>query len=218
MTFTGGGRMRDATLRRYTGAFAAVGGGTWAVTSFFMAASGACQGQACPLEAMTPGLTRSVAGLFVSLSLMLLAAAGVGLVFVVGRQGALGILGAVPGAVGAVTCAAGFACLVFGMGSDDDFDGPYSAVTGIGIITVYAGITLVSCVLLGVRGPSQAIGGCLLTWSLLLAATLNESTPGGALAVASGMCWCGAGALLLLPPRGDAMTEGQARRSIAAPD
>lgn len=210
--------MRDETLARYTGAFAAVGGGTFAVTSFVATAAGSCQQPLCPLGIVASGPRASVSGLIVVLSLMMLAASGVGLVVLVGRQGALRLLGAVPAAAGAVACAIGFLSLLSAIGLNDGPVGPYpeDIAVGIGFLGVFAGITLISLVLLGTRGLSQAIGAFLFTGALLLAATINETMPVGALSVVCGMCWCGAGALLLLPARQASVNEQPARGSIAA--
>lgn len=210
--------MRDETLARYTGALAAVGGGTFAVTNFVATASGSCQEPLCPLSTVASGPSPSVTGLMIVLSLMMLAAAGVGLVVLVGRQGALRLLGAVPAAAGAVACAFGFMSLLSVIGLSDGPVGPYpeDIAVGIGFLGAFAGITLISCALLGIRGLSQAIGGFLFTGALLLAATINETMPVGLLSVVCGMCWCGAGALLLLPAREGSVNERPIRRSIAA--
>jgi hypothetical protein len=212
--------MRDDTLARYTGAFAAVGGGGLAVTSFAATAAGSCQEPLCPLETVTSGPPPSVTGLIVVLSLMMLAAAGVGLVVLVGRRGALRFLGAVPAAVGAVACAIGFMLLLSVIGLSDGPVGPYpeDIAVGVGVIAAFAGITVIGCALLGIRGLSQAIGAFLCTGALLLAASINDSMPAGALSVVCGMCWCAGGALLLLPAREGQMTERSARRSVTAAD
>ena len=193
--------MHDELLARYTGASAAVGGGALALTSSLAAAQDSCREPLCPLTTFSRSPLPSVGQLIVLFGLMLLAAAGVGLVLMVARQGALRLLGAIPAAVGAVCCALGFASLLLVVGFSDGPIGrfPEDLALALGILAVFAGLTLISFVLLGVRGLSQAIGGCLFLGALLLATTINETTPVGLLSVVSGVCWCAAGALLLLP-------------------
>ena len=209
--------MRDATLRRYTGAFAAVGGGTWALAGFFWSALAECREPLCPSETDTR-TTESLTQLLLVLSMMMLAAAGFGVILVVGRRGALRLPGAIPGAVGAVTCALGFIFMLLVLGSSEGAGDSYLEKAGVGVLAILAGISLVGCVLLGVPGLPRLVGAFLVIGAFSLAAATNDSMPLAVLVATSGICWCGAGALLLLPPRGDAMTEGQARRSIAAPD
>lgn len=209
--------MRDATLTRYTGAFAAVGGGTWALAGLFWSALDQCREPLCP-SGINTRTTESLTQLLLVLSMMMLAAAGVGVILVVGRQGALGLPGAIPGAVGAGTCALGFIFMLRALGSSRGAGDPDFEQAGVGLLAILAGITLVGCVLLGVSGLPRLVGAFLVIGALSLAAATNDSMPLALLVATSGMCWCGAGALLLLLARGAAVTERPARRSIAAPD
>jgi hypothetical protein len=206
--------MRDDTLARYAGAFAAVGGGGWALANALSAVLEDCRRPLCTVD--TAHATEFSAQLLFILSAMLLAAAGVGLVLLVGRQGALRLLGAVPAAVGAVTCAVGFALLWFVVALSDSPGGPYMDEAAVAMIGVLLGITLIAGVLLGIGGLPRAVGAFLLTGALLLASATNESMPTVVLMVGSGMCWCGAGSLLLLGTRDVPRTMRPARRSIAA--
>lgn len=207
--------MRDETLARYTGAFAAVGGGTWAVAGSFWSALDECREPMCPSRFFYTPTTVSLAELLQVLSMMMLATAGVGVIFVVGRQGSLGLAGAVPGAIGAVTCAVGLASMVLAVGLSDSPGDAYLERSGPGVLAVLAGITLNGVVLLGVPGLARAVGALFVVGALSLAAATNDSMPQAVLVAASGMCWCGAGALLLLGTR-DVRAPGRARRSIAA--
>ena len=193
--------MHDDLLARYTGAFAAVGGGALVAISSLATAEGSCREPLCPLTIFSRSWLSSVGQLIVLLGLMMLAAAGVGLVLMVARQGALRLLGAIPAVVGAVCCAFGFASLLLLIGFSDGLLGgfPEDLALALGILAVFAGLTLISLVLLSVRGLPRAVGACLFSGALLLATTINETTPVGLLSVVSGVFWCGAGALLLLP-------------------
>jgi hypothetical protein len=208
--------MRDDTLARYTGAFAAVGGGAWALANLLKAALDECRWQRCPVGVASP-TTSSLVELLFLFSMMMVATAGIGLVFLVGRQGALGLLGAVPAALGVVSCTSGFALLWVAVAMSGGPVNPSLGPAAFGGLAVLLGTTLIGCVLLGVRGLPRAVGGFVLFGFLLLACTSNESMPVVVLVVASGMCWCGAGSLLLLRTR-DAVTRRPVRRGLTAAD
>jgi hypothetical protein len=106
--------------------------------------------------------------------------------------------------------------LWFVVALSDSPGGPYLDDAAVAMIGVLLGITLIAGVLLGIGGLPRAVGAFLLTGALLLASATNESMPAVVLMVGSGMCWCGAGSLLLLGTRDISRTMRPARRSIAA--
>jgi hypothetical protein len=208
--------MRDATLARYTGALAAVGGGTWGVAGFFWSAFDGCPEPLCLTGISNTRTAVSLTGLLMVLSMSMLAAAGFAAILVVGRQGALRLPGAVPGAVGAVTCALGLTDMMLILGFSEGSVDTYLEEAGAGILAILTGITLVGCVLLGVRGLSRAVGAFFVIGAFSLASATNDSTPQALLVATSGMCWCAAGLLLLLRTSDAPPIGGSARRSIAA--
>lgn len=208
--------MRDAMLARYTGALAAVGGGTWGVAGLFWSAFDGCPEPLCLTATSDTTTAVSVTGLLMVVSMSMLAAAGFGVILVVGRQGALRLPGAVPGAVGAVTCALGFVDMMLILASSEGPADPYLEEAGGGMLAILAGISLVGCVLLGVHGLPRAVGALLVIGAFSLASATNDSTPQALLVAMSGMCWCAAGLLLLLRTRDKPPIGRPARRSIAA--
>jgi hypothetical protein len=206
--------MHDATLARYTGALAAVGGGTWGVAGFFWSAFDGCPEPLCLTGMSNMETAGSLTELLMVLSMSVLAAAGFGVILVVGRQGALRLPGAVPGAVGAVTCALGFTDMMLILGFSEGPGYLNLEEAGAGILVILTGITLVGCVLLGVRGLPRAVGTFFVIGAFSLASATNDSTPQGFLVATSGLCWCAAGLLLLLRTRDAPPIGRSARRSI----
>jgi hypothetical protein len=192
--------MLDDRLTRCTGALAAVGGAGWALAGFLLAALDGCTSPACPATVMGDESAMPTLIVLFAVALVFVAAAGIGLALVAVRLGALRVPGAVAGAIGALACAVGIVCVaaagVLNLDGGDMAEGSGTAVA-LGVSAIVAGLSVVGCVLLGVRGRSRAVGAFVLLGIVLLASALDQPAHWVLLVVPCGMCWCGAGSLLL---------------------
>jgi hypothetical protein len=191
--------MVDELLARFAGSYAAVGGGVWAVVSFVQAWwPNSCVGQECVASPTGSPVFLTLAQ---TVGLMFVAIAGGCLVLAV-RRGRLGVPGAIAGAIGLFVCVAALLLMVPVTTATLLFDVPSSgamveseALVALPVLLV--GVTVVGCVVLGVGVLPRAVGAFLLVGSVLLA-TSDEFVPAVIQAVAGGMCWCAAGAVVLL--------------------